>query len=212
MKKRIGSNVIQQHIQKHSPMYIFHTVLFIMGIVFGAIFVNSLSTTQKDDLFYILNEYFHQLQQNETVQPIDVFWHSIGYNSKYIGLMWVLGASMIGLPLVFILLFLKGVVIGFTVGFIVQQVGWKGVFLAIGSVLPQNFIIVPVFISMAVVSVHFSAQMFKKLFMKSSYRPFTPVLIEYGLFFGIAILLLCVAAFIEGYITPVLMRGILNIS
>ncbi|WAA13823.1 stage II sporulation protein M [Fervidibacillus halotolerans] len=211
MKKRIKSNIIHKHIQTHSSMYIFHTVLFIMGVVFGAILVNSLSVTQKDDLFYILNEFFNQLKQKETIQPKDVFWHSIGYNSKYIGLMWILGISMIGLPLILILIFLKGVVIGFTVGFFVQQMGLKGVFLAIISILPQNFIIIPVFLSMAVVSVHFSVQMIKKLFIRSTFQPFTPVFIEYGLFFGIAILLLCVAAIIEAYITPIMMRGILNI-
>ena len=36
---------------------------------------------------------------------------------KYIGFIWILGISIIGLPLIFILLFAKGVVVGFTVGF-----------------------------------------------------------------------------------------------
>lgn len=210
MKKRVGPTFINKHIQEHSPMYIFHTVLFIMGVVFGAILVNSLSVTQKDDLFYILSEFFHQLKQDQRIQPQEVFWHSLSYNGKYIGLMWVLGISMIGLPLILVLLFLKGVVIGFTVGFLVQQTGWKGFFLSVVSVLPQNLVIIPVFIAVAVVSVNFSMRMIKKLFVKTTYRPFTPVFIEYCLFFGVAILFLSVAAFIEGYITPVFMKGLLN--
>jgi stage II sporulation protein M len=103
-------------------------------------------------------------------------------------------------------------VIGFTIGFLVQQIGWKGFFLSFVSVLPQNLIIIPVFIAVAVVSVSFSLQLIKKLFVKSVYhQPIGPMLVQYCIFFGAAILLLVFAAFIEGYLTPYFMKGILSL-
>ena len=46
---------------------------------------------------------------------------------------------------------MKGMVIGFTVGFLVNQMGWNGFLLSFVSVLPQNFIIIPVFIMTATI-------------------------------------------------------------
>ena len=48
---------------------------------------------------------------------------------------------------------MKGMVVGFTVGFLVNQMGWNGFLLSFVSVLPQNFIIIPVFIVTATLSV-----------------------------------------------------------
>ncbi|WP_279401536.1 stage II sporulation protein M [Piscibacillus salipiscarius] len=45
-----------------------------------------------------------------------------------------------------VLLFLKGIVIGFTVGFLVNQLSWKGFLLSITSVAPQNLLIVPAYL------------------------------------------------------------------
>lgn len=125
--------------------------------------------------------------------------------------MWILGITMIGLPIILLLLFLKGMVIGFTIGFFVQQMGWKGFLLSFVSVLPQNLIIIPVFIVVAVISVSFALQLIKKLFVKSIYQPIAPMLVKYCMFFGAAILLLGLAAFVEGYFTPYLMRSLLSL-
>lgn len=209
MKNRMQPNWITKHINEYSSFYIFHTVLLIMGVIFGAIVVNSLSSTQKEDLFYFINEFFTQFKSGEIAVPKDIFLHSLNYNSKYIGLMWILGITMIGLPIILLLLFLKGMVIGFTIGFFVQQMGWKGFFLSFVSVLPQNLIIIPVFIVVAVISVSFSLQLIKKLFVKSIYQPIGPMLIKYCMVFGAAIILIILAAFVEGYFTPYFMKGLL---
>ena len=71
---------------------------------------------------------------------------SLFHNSKFIGLMGSWDISIIGLPIILNLLFMKGMVVGFTVGFLVNQMGWNGFILSFVSVLPQNFIIIPIFI------------------------------------------------------------------
>lgn len=212
MRKVNRPTIITKHLQEHSSIYIFHIVLLLMGIIFGAIIVNSLSLTQKEDLFYFINEFFIQLNNGEMISAKEVFHHTLAYNSKFIGIIWILGISMIGLPLIFVMVFLKGMLIGFTVGFLVQQMGWYGFLLSFASVLPQNLIALPVYIVIAVLAFSFSLKMIKKLFVKSFYQPFAPMLVRYCIAFGIAILFLSLAAFVEGYITPYLMKGILNIA
>src|SRR5690606_7303952 len=107
MRKRLSSNLITRHLQEHSSIYLFLMVLFLMGIIFGAIMVNSLSDHQKEDLFYYLNQFFGQVEEGAMVSSQDLLKLSFLHNLKFAGLIWILGVSIIGLPLIFVLLFIK---------------------------------------------------------------------------------------------------------
>ncbi|WP_147533860.1 stage II sporulation protein M [Bacillus marasmi] len=210
MKKRLYQNFAVEHFREYSSVYIFVIVLFLMGVIFGAVVVNSLSFSQKEDLFYYLSQFFGQLTGGKEASAKDLFMQSLLHNSKYIGLMWLLGVSIIGLPVILILLFIKGMVVGFTVGFLVNQMGWDGFLLSFVSVLPQNFIIIPIFIIMSVMTITFSLQMIKRQFMKKISSPFMPMLSRYFLVLVGAVIVLTCAAAIEAYISPALMKAVIG--
>jgi stage II sporulation protein M len=129
---------------------------------------------------------------------------------KFIGLMWLLGVSIIGLPVILILLFMKGMVVGFTVGFLVNQMGWNGFILAFVSILPQNFIIIPAFIVTASVAVMFSLKMIQRQFLKKYGQPFLPLFKNYVGTFILAIVCIAAAAAVEAYLSPVFMKSVIN--
>jgi len=182
-----------------------------MGVIFGAIVVNSLSFSQKEDLFYYLSQFFGQVSDDKVAASNDLLWQSFMHNSKFIGLMWILGISIIGLPVILIILFIKGLVVGFTVGFLVNQMSWDGFILSFVSILPQNLIIIPVFVFGATLSVAFSLKMIRRQFMKKLSQPILPLFGRYGLALVGALLLLVAAASIEAYISPMLMKLVVNI-
>ncbi|KKB36432.1 stage II sporulation protein M [Bacillus thermotolerans] len=211
MQKRLSQVAISKHIQAHASIYVFVAVLFFMGVVFGAIVVNSLSLVQKEDLAYYLQQFFGQVSSGQIADSEDLFQQSFIHNVKYLGCMWLFGISIIGLPLIFIFLFMKGIVVGFSVGFLVQQMNWDGFFVAVASILPQNLIIVPAFIFVASVSTAFSLQLMKKVFMKqSSHFQMSALLSKYFLFFLAAVGMAALAAGIEAYISPVLMQIVIK--
>lgn len=207
MRKKISSILIGQHVQANASIYVFVAVLFFMGVVFGAVVVNSLSLNQKEDLAYYLQQFFGQVSDGQVAASQDIFWQSFIHNVKYLGSIWLFGISIIGLPLIFIFLFMKGIVIGFSVGFLVQQMSWKGFFLSMTTVLPQNLIIIPIFLFIAAVSTAFSLQLIKKIFMKQGNQFYIgPFLLRYILFFLIAVVAAAMAAGVEAYISPLLMK------
>ena len=210
MKKRMYQNAAASYFREHSSIFLFVVVLFLMGVIFGAIVVNSMSMTQKQDLFYYLSQFFGQVSDGNIQESTDLFIQSLLHNSKFIGLMWVLGISIIGLPIILILLFLKGMVVGFTVGFLVSQMSWKGFLLAGVSILPQNLIIIPIFIIMAVMSISFSIKMIKKQFMKKFAQPILPLFKQYIVTLTAAVLLLSAAAAVEAYLSPGLMKSVIH--
>jgi len=210
MKKKMYQSVVAIHFREHSSIYLFVVVLFLMGVIFGAIVVNSLTFSQKEDLAYYLSQFFGEVSNGKVASSKDVFAQSLFDNSKFIGMMGILGISIIGLPVILIVLFMKGLVIGFTVGFLVNQMGWNGFLLSFVSVLPQNFIIIPVFIITATVAVSISLKMIRRQFMKKISEPILPLLGRYALVFVVAGLFLVIAALFEAYISPSLMKTVIE--
>lgn len=210
MKKRLYQNDAASYFREHSSIFLFIVILFLMGVIFGAIVVNSMSITQKEDLFYYLSQFFGQILNGKVAENNDLFTQSFLHNSKFIGLIWILGISIIGLPVILILLFIKGLVVGFTVGFLVSQLGFKGFLLAFVSILPQNLIIIPVFILMAALSVIFSLRMIKKQFFKTYGQPILPFFKNYIITFVVAVILISAASGVEAYVSPWLMKSMMG--
>lgn len=57
MKKKMYQNAAANHFREHSSIYLFIIVLFLMGVIFGAIVVNSLSFNQKKIYFIICHSF-----------------------------------------------------------------------------------------------------------------------------------------------------------
>ncbi|MFB4211753.1 stage II sporulation protein M [Shouchella sp. JSM 1781072] len=212
MKRIETVDQIITHIKQRKSVYLFVSILFLMGIIFGAFLVNSISLTQRHDLFQYLSQFFHEMNNGHIdTTANELFVASIIHYSKYIGLLWILGISMIGLPLIFVLLFMKGVVIGFTVGFLVNQMGAQGFVIAFVSVFPQNIILIPVFIAVGCLSVRFCMRLFKHTFLKGQHEPIFPHFLRYTLIIVCLLALTFIAAFFEAYVAPALLKWTLSL-
>ncbi len=211
MKQELKAH-IRSHLRENLSLYTFTMVLIFIGIFFGAIIVNSLSIDQKNDLYLYLSRFFSQLSNEPMMSSSDLFQQSFMHYLKYIGLIWILGVSVIGLPIILILLFLKGVVIGFTVGFLVSQMGFKGFFLAFVSVLPQNLILLPTFLMIGVAAISFSLKMVRMHLTKSKSEPFVPLLARYSITMLVIIVLILFSSSVEAYISPFLMKFIIHLT
>ncbi|MBP3038983.1 stage II sporulation protein M [Bacillaceae bacterium Marseille-Q3522] len=210
MRKKIQRNAVTDHFREYSSIYMFVIVLFMMGVIFGAVVVNSLTFVQKEDLYFYLSQFFGQLAGGQMADAKELFNQSFFHNSQFVGLMWILGISVIGLPLILILLFLKGMVVGFTVGFLVNQMGWKGFLLSSMSILPQNFIIIPIYLMTAALAITISLKMIRRQFLKKVREPILPLFKRYFLYFVAALLLLLAAAGIEAYVSPGMMKFVIT--
>ncbi|MBB3867324.1 stage II sporulation protein M [Geobacillus sp. NFOSA3] len=210
MRRHPVKSMIAVHMREHAPMYLFVIVLFLMGVIFGAIVVNSLNFSQKQDLYYYLTQFFGQVSKGNIASAHDMFQQSYFHNLKYVALMWVLGISIIGLPIILILLFLKGIVVGFTVGFLVNQMGWQGFLLSFVSVMPQNLIIIPAFVIMGVISVSFSLQMVRNQFMKRGHEPIFPMIMRYTMAMMLISVSLLVSSSLEAYVSPLFMKQVIE--
>lgn len=165
---RYMKTIFRNYIRANKWIVLFMSILFLTGVVFGAIIVNSMSFVQKEDVFFHLQQYFTLVKENKEIDHWELFRRSYFFHVKYLFILFILGMTIIGLPIIWVLLFMKGLIVGFSVGFIVHQLGWKGLGLATLSVAPQNMITVPTYILASTVSVHFAIMLWKKLWGRNN--------------------------------------------
>lgn len=194
----------------HISIFIFVLSLFIVGVMFGAVIVNSLGLEQKQDLFDYLTKFFNEFGGSSTLPTGGLLLSTFFENIKIVLLIWILGISVIGVPLTLILLFSKGVVIGFTVGFLVNQSGFKGFLLACASVLPQNLIFIPFIIVLTSLSIIFSIKLIKRQFLKDREEKLKNLFLIYVLVLFLGSIILLITSIIEIYMSPILMRWIVR--
>ncbi|WP_096188540.1 stage II sporulation protein M [Evansella halocellulosilytica] len=209
MQRNVFYRTVNNHLEENRAIYLFTIVLLFMGVIFGAIIVNSLSFAQKNDLYAYLSLFFGQVEQGEFANSTEMFTQSFAHYGKYLGLMWFLGLSVIGLPVIFILLFIKGLVVGFTVGFLVNQMGFDGFILSFATVFPQNIILIPIFVIVATVATSFSLRVWKQI-TKRGYEPIFQYFLSYSIFLLFTGGFVATVSLYEAYVSPVMMQLIFN--
>lgn len=209
MKRSLRTRLIG-HFQENLSLYTFSIALTLMGIIFGAIIVNSLPESSSSNLNHYLSQFFTEMGKGNVVGSVPLFNETFLHGSQYLGFIWVLGLSIIGFPIILILLFLKGVVVGFTVGFLVSQMGLHGFWMALASVFPQNLLLIPAFILVSTQAVIFSLKMIRQLLMKTRKTPLLPQFGNYGLLMLSMLSLLVVSSLFQAYVSPVLMKSIIH--
>ncbi|RHW29437.1 stage II sporulation protein M [Oceanobacillus profundus] len=205
-----NSFLVWEHIKNHATIYLFMIILFLTGIIFGAVIVNSMGFIQKQDLFFYLERFFGQITEGVSIDKIDILWQSFTYHAKYLLLLCILGLSVIGLPLVWVLIFVKGLVIGFSVGFIVNQLGLQGLLLASLSIAPQNILVIPIYITAGSISMIFSLTLINKLFSRKNHQLLLQPLAKYSIIFVILLVVSFAAALVEAYVSHQAMQELIK--
>ncbi|KXS41944.1 MULTISPECIES: stage II sporulation protein M [unclassified Candidatus Frackibacter] len=201
--KRIGDSSLQ-FIQRNFHIFLFLTIIFISGVIFGSIAVKMLSYNEKGELINYLSSFFQGFKDELILQKGILAQQAILYNLKMIIILWVLGVSVIGMPLIPVIVFLRGFVIGFTASFLIDELAMKGLVFAAASILPHNLLVIPVLLLSSVAGIAFSFNLFKSRFLNLPIN-----FVQY--FFGYSTLMVLLAivsigaGLIESFLTPTLM-------
>ena len=195
------------YIRKRLPVFTFIVVVFILGISFGAIAVKTVDYSSKQNLFNYFNDFMQGYNEIEYDRG-SLVSESIKFNLFNIIMIWAFGISVIMMPLITLLIFFKGFVLGFTVGFLVSEYSLKGIVLAISAVFFQNVLIIPAYIMAAVMAVSLSIRIIKyyRNRAKLSFEDF----LAYTLEMTMLALITLGGALLETYISPLLLKLVLR--
>jgi len=154
------AKVIKDHIVDNKYTYLSLFIFYIIGIILGAVAVNDLDYQQKDEMTKYFNGFLKLLNGSE-VNGISLFKISLLDNFKIIALFWIVGFTVIGFPIYYIVIGMKGFSTGFSSGIIMGVLGTKGTIISIICFLPKEIIVIPCLIALGVNGIKLSRGIFK---------------------------------------------------
>lgn len=188
-------------------LYVFVGVLVAVGAIFGALLVNALTLEQQQELADEIGVYLTNVQDSQHFSHITTFWDSFWFYSKWLLLIWLLGLSVIGIPLVLVLDFLKGVLIGFAVALLTQQFAWKGVFFFLAATAPQNALVIPALLIASVSSARFAYFVARERLFRRKGQLLPPFLAHTAVTL-LMLLMLGLASLYVAFLSPLLLERV----
>jgi stage II sporulation protein M len=147
-------NRLQAHFGRYTTQLYLVLAALLVGILFGILAIGTLSTADKLSLVTYLKRFIDV----EAVRPTyhHVFRSALTQNLKLVGLLYVLGISVAGMPLVLLVVFFRGFVLGFAADFLVAGMHWAGVVLGLLTIGLQSAFLLPAFVLAGAVALGFS--------------------------------------------------------
>jgi stage II sporulation protein M len=188
-------------------LYVFVGVLVFVGAIFGAMLVNALTLEQQQELADQVGVYMSSLRDPQHLSHSTSFWDSFFFYGRWLLLIWLLGLSVIGLPLVLVLDFLKGVLLGFAVALLAQQLAWKGILFFLLATAPQNAIVVPALMIASISAARFAYFIIRERLFRRMGNLMPPFLAHTAVTL-LMLVMLCVASLFEAFLSPLLLERI----
>lgn len=177
------------------------TVIFLLGLIFGSIYITILKTTEKKVILDEVNNYFLSNIKLNFDDKINIFKNNLISNLLYTISMWLLGISVIGLPIIFIMIFFKSFILGFSVSSIFAKYGFKGILGVITYIIPSPIILSIFSLFLAVYSIIISVKIAKSAFTKQTIN-FKTFMGKYFFILLIGILLSILCSLFDAFVTP----------
>lgn len=200
------SDGLSEYLRERPGPGLFVLVLFVIGVIFGALAVGALGQEDKQELVRYVGSFIRDLDRSAgEISRTEILKESIWSNLKTAGFLWLLGITIVGSPGVAVIIFIRGFMIGFVVGFLMGEMGLRGLLFALVAVVPQNLLAVPAILIAGMASLSFSLMLVKSKLQRRRI-PFSEELLRYSLVIMAMIGVLAASGVIEAYITPVFMR------
>lgn len=204
MKKII--KYLNETIKKEKNILIFILITFFLGLVLGSLFINFITEDDKKLLVEQLELFLSNVKNlTKDVFGIKVFSGEILNNGFQLFIIFVLGISMIGLPVVIIIMFFKGFMLGTTLATIILKYQFKGIIGSFLYVFPCYIFNIIIYIFISFFAVHVSIKFLKALFKKDNLN-FKSFFGRYLLSFIISMFLMIIVCLLDAYLTPVLLK------
>ncbi len=153
---------------KTKKVFIIIFIVTLLAFIIGILLVSIESKDNKELITTSLTTFFNNIKENK-LNTQTLLYKSITNNLIINIIVWLLGISIIGLPIVLIILSFKSLTIGFTISSILYTYKLNGLIKVIIYIIP-NIINLFVLFVLTYYSINFSLMLFNYLFRKKEYN------------------------------------------
>ena len=209
VRKRKNSikEAILRHLYDNIKLYLIVIIILVIGITVGVVFINNINVDGAEEIKNYITDFINQLKQGYHVDTGELLRKSLSDNLILIVTMWLLGSTVVGIPIVLGIVLFRGFCIGYSLSAIIASLGvQKGILFFLTTIFLQNLIFIPVILCMTISCI----KLYKSI-MKDRRRENIKVeIIRHTLVSIMLGLLLIIAAFIENYVSTNLLMLSIN--
>lgn len=174
--------------------------LSIIGLIMGSFFTTILSSSDKS----LTQEYISNFMNNiisKNTNYISVLINSFFSNSSFILLIWLLGISIIGIPIVLFMFFSKIFIVSFSVSSFILTYKFKGLLLAFFYVFPSHIFSLIIYLLVSLYSIKMSVNLIHSIFKKKEVN-LKKFIKRYLIILGIGIIGIVISSLYETFVVP----------
>ncbi|MBR1376295.1 MAG: stage II sporulation protein M [Bacilli bacterium] len=183
-------------------------IITIIAIVAGSLFLTILKDTDKTSIFDSLDLFINNINNNELSYGI-ALKSSLISNLLIIFLIWLLGISIIGIPVILFIYFIKAFALGLSISSLIAKFGMKGCIYALFYIFPHHIINLAIFAILSIYSIIYSFKLSESFFKKEQID-FKPIMDKHKYVLLLSILIVILTSLYGTYIMPYVFKIVLN--
>lgn len=201
--KKVKTKVTNK-LAEQKKIYIFLIIVMLIGLILGIIYAVILNKSDHAIVTTSLDSFFTSIKNNDIDYKSALINSLIG-NISFVTFIFLLGISIIGMPLIIFSLASSAFIFGFSLSSIIYTYHFNGILKAITYLFPHQLITLLMSLFLGFYALYFGIKLFKYLFrgidinLRSSMKRYLQVYITVLLIF-----ILC--SFIEVFLSPALIK------
>lgn len=179
----------------------------VIGFIFGCLFIIIISKSDK----LLVKEYIESFLKNLNTNKfdyLDIFKNTLFNNLLFIFIIFLLGMSVIGIPINIFYFFLKSFVLGFTMVSFILTYKIKGCLFSLLYVVPHNIINIFIFTILVYYSINFSILLIYGITKKKSIN-FRNMMNKYLKILLLTLIIILITSLYESFVLPNIMKSLL---
>jgi stage II sporulation protein M len=183
-------------------------IITLMGILAGSLFITILKDTDKETITNSLNSFFDNIINNNLNYSLSLKSGLIT-NIIFVLSIWIFAVSIIGIPVILFLYFIKVFGIGLTISSIIFNYKAKGIIYALIYIFPHNILLIFILAILSINSIIYSFKVSNSFFKKESID-FRPILNKHKYILLVSIITILITSLYNTYIMPYLLKMVLK--
>ncbi len=201
MKRR--NSIIKTHIENNLREYAIASTIFIIGILFGVIFINNLNDTQNNEIGNYISTSIENLKESQDINQLLFIKETIKENLTFVTLLWLMGSTVIGLLLVYIIVAFKGFCLSYTISAIFHVLNnGKTIAMLVSTMLLKNIIVIPCTIALAVSGM----KVYKSIMQDRRRENIKLEILRHTCFSTFILIVLILSSLIEVYLSQLILK------
>ena len=117
--------IIISHIENNLREYLIVSLIFLIGIIIGVIFINNVSENQISEITNYISSFTQDLKENKDINTLLLLKDSIKKNALLAVFLWFMGSTVIGISIVYLAVCFRGFCLGYTISSIILSLGMR---------------------------------------------------------------------------------------